>query len=175
MIGTLAANIGRFILLLLLQVLVLDHLDVANGWMVPYLYVLFLLMLPFEVPAWGVLLLGATIGMAMDLFSSTPGMHMSACVAMAFARKHLLRLMAPREGYEFGMRPTVPRMGLPWFATYAGVLIVLHHLWLFIVEIHRFDALGATLLRALMSAAFTLALCLLAQFLTSAAQERSRA
>ncbi|MBL0127221.1 MAG: hypothetical protein IPP83_07120 [Flavobacteriales bacterium] len=37
---------------MLLQVLVLDHLDIANGWMVPYLYPLFLLMLPFELPAW---------------------------------------------------------------------------------------------------------------------------
>ncbi|MCB9183265.1 MAG: rod shape-determining protein MreD [Flavobacteriales bacterium] len=175
MIGTVAANIIRFIALMLLQVLVLDQLDVANGWMVPYLYILFLLMLPFELPAWAVLLIAAATGLTMDLFASTPGMHMSACVVMAFARKRLLRLMAPREGYEYGMRPTVPRMGLAWFATYASVLILIHHLWLFFVELHRFDSLGATFLRALLSAAFTLALCLLAQFLTSSARERGRA
>ncbi|MEZ4737810.1 MAG: hypothetical protein R2818_00220 [Flavobacteriales bacterium] len=52
MIVTVLANLQRFILLVLLQVLVLDHLDVANGFMVPYLYVLFLLMLPIELPAW---------------------------------------------------------------------------------------------------------------------------
>ena len=46
MIGTILGHILRFIALILLQVLVLDHLDVLNGLMVPYLYVFFLLMLP---------------------------------------------------------------------------------------------------------------------------------
>ena len=134
MIATILANLLRFVLLMLLQVLVLDHLDVANGYMMPYLYVLFLLMLPFELPTWAQLLIGAFTGLLMDIFSSTPGMHMSACVVMMFARAHLLDLIAPREGYEYGLRPTVPRMGLAWFLTYAGLLIALHHLWLFFVE-----------------------------------------
>jgi hypothetical protein len=111
MIGTVFANIARFVLLILIQVLVLDHLDVANGYMVPYLYVLFLLMLPIELPAWAQLTSGAIVGLVMDVFSNTPGMHMSACVVMMYARLNLLRLLAPREGYEFGTRPTVPRMG----------------------------------------------------------------
>lgn len=175
MITTLASNLGRFFLLVLLQVLILDRLDVANGWMVPYLYLLFLLMLPFELPNWAGLLIGAATGLVLDAFGSTPGMHMSACTVMMFARIHLLRLMAPRDGYEFGMRPTVPRMGLAWFATNAGVLILLHHLWLFFVEMHRFDAFFSTLLRAFLSAAFTLGLALLTQFLTSRASERARA
>lgn len=175
MIQSVAANLGRFLLLMLLQVLVLDRLDVANGWLVPYLYVLFLIMLPFELPAWAGLLIGAATGLVMDTFSSTPGMHMSACVLLMFIRKHLLRLMAPRDGYEFGMRPTLPSMGLAWFATNAGVLIAVHHLWLFLVEMHRFDDLPGTLLRALLSALFTLGLCLLAQLLTTRAPERKRA
>ncbi len=175
MINAIASNLGRFVLLLLVQVMLLDHLDVANGWLVPYLYVLFLIMLPFELPGWAGLLIGATTGLVMDAFGSTPGMHMSACTVMMFARIRLLRLMAPRDGYEFGMRPTVPGMGLAWFATNAGVLIVLHHLWLFFVEVHRFDAFLSTLARAVLSAAFTLALCLLAQVLTSRADARLRA
>lgn len=167
MIGTVLLNILRFVLLMILQVLVLDHLDVANGYMVPYLYVLFLLMLPFELPEWATLLLGALTGLIMDTFSSTPGMHMSACVVMMYARIHLLRLLAPREGYEFGMRPTIPSMGIAWFITYAGLLLLLHHLWLFYVELFRIDRFFGTFLRALLSAAFTLLLVLLAQFLTS--------
>lgn len=173
MIATILANLLRFALLMLLQVLVLDHLDVANGYMVPYLYVLFLLMLPFELPTWAQLLIGAFTGLLMDVFSSTPGMHMSACVVMMFARAHLLDLIAPREGYEYGLRPTVPRMGLAWFLTYAGLLIALHHLWLFFVEMYTFDRFFGTFFRALFSAVFTLALCMLAQFLTSS-QQRGR-
>lgn len=174
MIVTLLANVFRFLALMLVQVLLLDHLDVARGWMVPYLYVLFLLMLPFELPAWAGLLIGAFTGLAMDYFSSTPGMHMSACVVMMFVRIRLLSLIAPREGYEFGMRPTLPRMGAVWFLTYASLLILVHHLWLFFVEVHRFDSFFLTLLRALASGVFTLGLCLLTQFLTSR-EERGRA
>ncbi len=174
MITTIIANALRLITLMLLQVLVLDHLSLFNGWMVPYLYVLFLLMLPFELPAWAGLLIGAATGLIMDLFSTTPGMHMSACVVMMYVRIHLLDLIAPREGYEFGMRPTLPRMGIAWFIAHAGLLIVVHHLWLFIIELHRFQDFFGTLLRALLSAAFTLGLCMLMQFLTSR-QERSRA
>lgn len=173
MIATILANLLRFLLLILLQVLVLDHLDVLNGYMVPYLYVLFLLMLPIEMPSWAQLAIGAITGLVMDFFTSTPGMHMSACVVLMYGRLNVLRLLAPREGYEFGARPTVPRMGLAWFTTYAGILILLHHLWLFFVELHRFDAFFGTFFRALLSALFTFSLCLLAQFLT-AGPERAR-
>lgn len=175
MIGSAITNLGRFAVLILLQVMVVDHLRLAGIWIVPYLYVLFLLMLPFELPAWGGLLIGAATGLTMDLFNSTPGMHMSACVLMMYARKRLLRLMAPRDGYEFGMRPTVPGMGLAWFATNAGVLIAIHHLWLFFVELHRFDAFFSTLGRALLSTIATLGLCLLAQLLTTRTALKSRA
>lgn len=173
MIGTILSNIARLVLLILLQALVLDHLDVANGYLVPYLYVLFLLMLPFEMPAAALLLIGAATGALMDLFSSTPGMHMSASTLLVFVRLRVVRILSPREGYEYGMRPTVPSMGITWFVTYASLLILVHHLWLFFVEVYRFDGFFSTFFRALLSSAFTLVLCLLAQFLT-ARPERGR-
>lgn len=174
MINIVTRNITRFVLLILLQALVIDHLDLAHGWVVPYLYVLFIISLPFDTPPWATLVLGFVLGMVMDFFSSTPGMHMSACVLLMFTRIHLLRLLSPREGYEFGTRPTLPTMGFAWYITYAGILIVVHHLWLFIVELHRFDGFFLTFFRALLSAVFTFALCLLAQFLTSSADRERR-
>jgi rod shape-determining protein MreD len=167
MITTVRANILRFILLVLLQALVIDHIDLAHGWVVPYIYVLFILLLPFDTPDWATLLLGFLLGMVMDLFSSTPGMHASACVVMAYARIWMLRALVPREGYDPGKRPIIQHMGLAWFTTYAGVLILVHHLWLFFVEVYRFDDFLSTFLRALMSAIATFILCLLAQALLS--------
>jgi rod shape-determining protein MreD len=169
MIGTILSNLLRFALLVLLQALVLDHLDLAHGWVVPYLYVLFLLMLPLELPDWATLLVGAITGLVMDLFTSTPGMHTSACVVMAYVRTWMLRLLRPRDGYEFGRQATIGDMGIAWWLTFAGVLILAHHLWFFFVEVYRFSDLGSTLLRSLLSAVFTLALCLLSQALFSRA------
>ena len=68
MIGTVLLNLLRLVLLLLLQVLVLDHLDVANSYVVPYVYVLFLLMLPFELPEWSTLLIGGAAGIVRAEF-----------------------------------------------------------------------------------------------------------
>lgn len=165
MISTITANVLRLIVLVLVQVLLLDHLDVANGFVVPYLYVLFLLLLPFELPAALGLFIGAATGLLLDTFSSTPGMHMGACTLLMFARIRLLRMIAPRDGYEFGMQPTVHSMGLAWFLTYAGLLVLLHHLWLFSIELGRLDRVPSTLSRAMLSAVATLTLSLLAQFL----------
>lgn len=167
MISLVRNHILGFILLVLLQALVLDHLDLANGWVVPYLYVLFIIALPFDTPPWATLVLGFALGLTMDFFSSTPGMHASACVLMAWSRLFMLRILAPRDGYDYARRPNVRDMGITWYATFAGLLVLIHHLWLFFVEVYRFDDFLSTLLRALMSAAATLLLCLLAQALTS--------
>ena len=75
----------------------IDHIDLGNGWVVPFLYIFFILALPVELPVWAVLLLSAFAGLVMDFFSSTPGMHMSACVVMGFGRGYMLRALAPRR------------------------------------------------------------------------------
>lgn len=165
MTGTILSNIVRFVLLILLQALVIDHVDLAHGWVVPYLYVLFIILLPFGTPGWATLLLGFLLGMVMDYFSSTPGLHAAACTMMAFVRLLMLRILTPREGYDPGKKPAVQHMGLAWFMTFAGTLVLVHHTTLFILEVYRFTDLGSTLLRVLMSTAATLVLCLLAQAL----------
>lgn len=167
MIGTITSNIARFLVLLLLQVLVLDHMDLANGWITVYLYVLFILMLPFETPQWAVLLIGFVTGCVVDHFTNTPGLHASATVLLAFARHYVLRLLAPREGYEFGSRPNIPHMGPNWFMAYAGILVLVHHLWLFFAEMATFSDMFHTLARVLVSTAATVVLCLLAQALAT--------
>ncbi len=174
MIGIVVSNLVRFIVLVLLQVLLVDHIDLANGWVVPYIYVLFLLMLPLGIAHWEALLVGFGTGLVMDVFSSTPGMHTVACTVMMYARALMLRALAPREGFDPMDRATIGHMGLAWFVTYAGVLISLHHLTLFFLEVYRFSDFLSTFARAIGSAAATLVLCLLAQLLTSR-PPRSRA
>ncbi len=170
---TVVSNLIRFVVLIALQVLLLDHMDLANGWVVPYLYVLFIMMLPFEMPTWSVLLLGFATGATMDFFSSTPGMHAGACTVMAFARTGVLRLLEPRDGYEFGVAPTAQAMGAVWFLTYSALLVPIHHLWLFFTEVFRFDRFPETLGRALLSALLTITLIMLVQLITGQ-QERKR-
>jgi rod shape-determining protein MreD len=160
-----AVSLLRFVLLIAVQVLLLDQMDLANGWVVPYLYILFLLMLPFELPTWAVLLIGFATGATMDFFSSTPGMHAGACTVMAFTRTGILRLLRPRDGYDFGVAPTLQGMGWSWFLAYIALMVPVHHLWLFFTEVFRFDRLLETMGRGLLSALLTIVLMVLAQLL----------
>jgi rod shape-determining protein MreD len=170
MIGRMFINVLRFLLLILLQALVIDHIDLANGWITPYLYVLAILLLPFDTPPWGVLFAGFAGGMLMDLFSNTPGLHAGACTIMAFARPYVLRFVAPRDGYDTWRQPTMADMGMAWSVIYCGILVLVHQLWLAYAEVFRMSGFFGTLGRALLSGAATLALILLLQSFGSRAQ-----
>lgn len=166
MMSTIISNLIRFILLVGVQVLVLDHIDLYDGLIVPYIYVLFILMLPIELERSLVMIIGMVTGMVMDLFSNTPGMHTSACVLLAFVRPFVLSRLEPRDGYEFGMLPKLQQMGLAWFLSYVGALVLIHHLWLFFAEILTVQRFLQTITRIFLSSLFTLGLCVLAQFLS---------
>jgi hypothetical protein len=154
----------RFIGLVLVQGLILKNME-AGYFINPFLYILFILQLPFELPAWIGLLIAFFLGFCVDLFYGTMGMHMAACTMVGFARPGILRFMQPRDGYEFGMQPTMQDMGKMWFLSYAAILIILHHLIIFFLEIFSFSEIGWTLMRILFSSAATLLLAIVTQFL----------
>ncbi len=165
MVSDILGNLGRFVLLILLQGLILNDVNLWQGLAIPYLYVLFLLMLPINIPKWAELIIGLACGLAIDMFTNTIGIHASACVLVAFARPLLLNAIAPRDGYEFGQRPTVSDQGFTWFIKYAFVLIFIHHLWLFFLEVYSFTGFFTTLLRVVLSSIFTFLLVMLSQYL----------
>lgn len=164
MINEIIKNLFRFVILVLVQVLVLKNIELGM-YLIPFLYVLFILMLPFETPRSLLLILSFISGLIIDMFYDTAGMHAAASVFMGFCRPPVLKLFSPREGYEFGTKPTIQYLGVPWFISYAGILIVLHHVVLFFIEAFRFSDFFFTLLKALTSSATTLMLVVVSQFL----------
>lgn len=154
----------RFFGLILVQGLILKNME-AGYFINPFLYILFIIQLPFELPAWIGLMLAFVLGFFIDIFYGTMGMHMAACTLVGWARPAILRFMMPRDGYEFGMQPTMQDMGKMWFLSYAGILIVIHHLFLFFIEIFDFREIHLTLLRVILSSAATLLLVVVTQFL----------
>ena len=166
MINLIAKNSIRFLVLVLVQVLIIKNFELGR-FINPFLYVLFILILPFETPKWLLLVSSFLLGLTVDMFYDTSGMHASASVWMAYVRPGMLSLLAPREGYENNTQPTIQRYGIPWFITYAGTLIFLHHLVLFYIEIFRFSEFFSTLFRVLVSSFFTLLLIFISQYLFS--------
>lgn len=163
MIKSFSKYIVRFLILVIIQVLVFNNMQVS-GFINPYFYILFLLLLPFETPKWSLPLIGFLLGLSVDLFTQTPGIHASACVAMAFARPYILRFISPREGYGPGSYPTLYYYGLEWFLKYSVILICIHHFFLFYVEIFRISDFFTTFLRALLSSVFSIIFIVLSQY-----------
>ena len=163
MIKSFGKYIIRFVILVLLQVLVFNNIQLS-GFIIPCFYVLFILLLPFETPKWSLPLIGFLLGLSIDLFTHTPGIHASATVLMAFSRPFVLNMIAPREGYEPGSYPTLYYYGLEWFLKYSAILVCIHHFFLFYVEIFRISDFFATFLRALLSSAFSILFIVLSQY-----------
>ncbi len=155
-----------FILLVLLQVLLLNNIQLS-GLINPYIYVWFILTLPVDIPKWITLFIALILGLTIDMFMNTMGMNAAATVFLAFCRPLLLKAMAPRDGYEFDTQPTVEKMGLGWFITYAAILVFLHHIFLFFVEAGRFSNFFFTFMKIMASSIVTLLVIIIGQYLFS--------
>lgn len=87
-------RIGWFVGLILLQVLILNNVHIA-GVATPFLYVYFILKFNSGTSRNELMLWGFCIGLAIDIFSNTPGMNAAATVLLAFLRPLFLRLFTP--------------------------------------------------------------------------------
>ncbi len=165
----------HFTLLVLLQVLVLNHIQL-NGYINPYIYIYFILLLPVGTSNSLLLLIAFALGFSIDVFSSSGGMHSAATVFIAFCRPGILKLIAPRDGYDPETRLNAKTMGIKWFLTYASILVALHHLLLFYIEVFRFDEFLVTFGKAILNSVITLIIIIIGQFLfgkTKSQNERS--
>ena len=152
-----------FIVLVLVQLLVFNNIE-FSGYIIPYVYILFILLLPFTTPRMILLLSGFALGLIIDLFIGTPGVHSSATVLMAFSRPMVLAMFSPREGYQTGTYPRLSQFGMEWFVKYTVMLVLIHHLALFYLEVFSFHHFFNTLLRALLSSILTSLIIIFSQF-----------
>ena len=144
--------------------LILNHLNLG-GYTNPYLYVYFILLLPFATPRWLLLILAFIMGLSIDLFSNTPGLNAAATVLMAFFRPFVIRAISNIPEDELGVQPSLRIQGFKWFFSYTVILVLIHHLTLFYLEIFRFEELFQTLFRVILSSIFTLGLIFLSELI----------
>jgi rod shape-determining protein MreD len=148
---------------MLLQVLVFNNIQ-FSGYVNPYVYILFILLLPVEIPSWILLILSFITGMLMDFFVGSPGMHTFATVLAGFIRPFVLRAASPRDGYEPNAAPSMLSYGFIWFLTYSLIIVLVHHTALFYLEVFRFTEFFRTMLRVLLSTLFSVTFILLLEF-----------
>jgi hypothetical protein len=144
-------NIWRFIGLVTVQVLLLYQMNTAIGGVFNVLlYPLFILLLPIQMPTPIVVALGFVVGMTVDFFYSSPGLHASAGVFSGFVRSIVLAAYKPKGGYS-GKEP-IPAptyFGWAWFFQVAAIFFVLHLFWYFSVNAFTFVYFGTITLKTL--------------------------
>ena len=155
---TVLQNIFRFLLLVLFQVLVLNNIQFL-GYINPYVYILFILSLPVQLPRWFLLILAFTLGITIDIFSNTPGTHAFATVLVAFFREGIIKLFT---NIEEGNNPTpyFYTFGVSGYIKYVVVMVLIHHATLFTLEAFSFVHFWIMVTKIILSSLVTLLLIL---------------
>lgn len=134
-------NSIRFVLFILVQVFVLFEVKPLHQFIVPYLYFLFLLWLPFNTPRLGLTFIGFFFGLSLDYFTKTPGLHAAPCTLIAYLRPFLINILIRQEGNELNYRsPSITSMGFTPYATYALILTLIHNGYLVMLEWIQFGS-----------------------------------
>jgi rod shape-determining protein MreD len=163
MINSIIRYIVIFVLLLLLQVLLFNHIN-FGGYINPYVYLMFIMLLPVEIPGWLLIIISFFTGLVIDFFMGTVGMNAGATVTVGFVRPYILRIISPRDGYETGTVPSMLVYGFRWFLFYCLFIVSIHHFVLFSLDVFRFTDFFRTLLRIILSTLFTTSFILLIEY-----------
>ncbi|MBP5134405.1 MAG: rod shape-determining protein MreD [Paludibacteraceae bacterium] len=161
----------KFVLLVLIQVFVLNNIQ-FSGYVNPYLYVLFIVTLPFAVPRIWTMCIAFVLGLSIDIFSNTPGMHAFACVMVAFLRHYIILLFSNSEIYKSQTELSVISMGKSNFFMYAATVVFLHHATLFVIDTFSLHSPLFLLLRILYSFIFTMLLIFGIEFFKQKPKQR---
>ena len=153
-----------FFVYVLVQVLLLKNLVLFNVAFC-FVYVAFILLLPVEISAVMIMLIGFTIGFTIDIFYSSMGLHAFASVLTAYLRNYWLRVITPQGGYDVGASPNLATYGIGWFLVYFMPLVFIHLTILFFLEASGFSMAGYTLLKIISSLLFTITAMVLFQYL----------
>lgn len=151
-------EIGRLLLVFALQVLLFDHLHIGH-WGVVMMYVLCLINLPVRTPRWAEMLIGFAIGLMIDIWHASLGIHIAACVAIAFLRPILLsRTVQEVERIKDNL--SSQNIGRSEYTKCVAILTVIHHFIVFSLETWNIHLWWVILLQTLISSLMTLTIIL---------------
>lgn len=156
--NSVTTNTIRFIVLLLVQVMICNNINFL-GYINPYVYVIFILLFPVRNNRLLFLLLAFNLGLIVDMFMDSGGVHAASSVCLAFARpvflKYAFGTMYDHQNLKFG------HTDIGTLVMYVSGSVIFHHLILFYLEIFNISQIILLLKKALFSSIFTTLISLL--------------
>jgi len=155
-------NIARFVLLLAVQVVIFNNFNFL-GYINPYPYILFIILYPVNGNKYALLGASFFLGLVMDLFCNSGGVHAAACLTLAYFRPYLFK-------FSFGLSYEYQTVRLndvltPERFSFILLAVIIHHLTLFVLEVFTFEFLWDVILRTVVSTLFTIIICILIIYL----------
>lgn len=160
--STLFANIFRFLLLLTAQIIIFNNINFL-GYISPFPYLLFIILYPVNGNKYGLLLASFLLGIILDIFSNSGGIHATSCVVLAYYRPYLFK-------FSFGLSYEYQTVKLndvltPERFSFILLSVLIHHLLLFVLEAFQFSFFWDVLIRTILSTIFTILICVLIIYL----------
>ncbi len=152
----------RFVLFLAAQALIFNQLEVGLG-IQAMIYPLFILLLPYNLNIFLSMLIAFALGAGIDSISDTYGLHASSAVLLAYLRPSIFKLFEPRDGYENTQELNIYEMNSTWLLSVFGLMLLIHHLWFFTIELFKFNEIGFIIQKTVLSVPISLVLCILIQ------------
>ena len=147
-------QIGRYVIVMILQVLLFNQLQLW-GVCHPYIYVLCLLMMPITLSQTTNMLIGALAGLVMDIFCNSLGVHIAGCILLMFIRPYILGAIV-NDTDRLNEQISTRTIGLGAMIQYVAILVVIHHLTVFILAAWSWQHIGWVLLETLVSSVITI-------------------
>lgn len=156
--SSITGNIIRFILLALVQISIFNNIDFL-GYINPYVYILFIAFFPVGKDRLLLIFLSFVLGLTIDMFLDSGGIHAAASVCIAYARPVLLKsafgTMYEHQSVKFDS------INLGQTITYIALLTLVHHVVLFSLEVFNPSKVILILKKTLFSGIFTILLCVI--------------
>lgn len=161
------SNILRFVFLVLTQVFLVNQIDLGifNSYISIAVYVSFLLTFPTKVPKYFTMIVALVLGVVMDMFLNTDGIHASSCLFLALVRPYLLRRIQTANPLENVQELTVYSEDIQKYVLYCMLLVGSFFFWLFLIEEFSLFALPIILLKTILSTIVTTLLIIVGQYL----------
>lgn len=155
-------NIARFILLLAAQVIIFNNFNFL-GNINPYPYILFIILYPVNSNKTGLLVASFLLGLSVDMFCNSGGVHAAACLVLAFVRPSIFK-------FSFGLSYEYQTVKLndvltPQRFSFIVLAVIIHHFVLFLLEIFQISFILEIGLKTILSTLFTLILCIVIIYL----------
>ena len=125
-----------FVVLLLIQVLVFNHVHLFNC-ATPLLYIYVALLFPHNTPRWVALISCFVMGFLVDIFSNTPGVSMASLTFLGLIQPLVLKLFLQHDSAD-DMKPSMRTLGIGRFVYYTILMVFVYCLLFFTLETFNF-------------------------------------